>query len=112
MKVRAPFEEKLPQMEFNGEEPTKAGVAAWISYLRFERTLSPKMYPKILFLIEKAITYCCTSPEIWREYINFLEHEMENREYLKAALFCYRKMLMNIDCNLIFLLTDLNEMES
>jgi len=107
---RIHFEDKLKQQEYLGKAISSDEKTTWINYINFEKNLSKDSPPKVLFIIEKSLAYAGTCPELWREYVNYLEHERCDRDYLRSILHRYRKMLLNIDFNLVFLLADLYEL--
>ena len=61
-------------------------------------------------MIERAMTYICTCPDVWEQFYQFVENVKEDREYLKASLFSYRKMLVSISSMSLFLLCDICEL--
>lgn len=109
---RAKFEEVLPQTEFSGAPCSPKDEELWMGYIRLERGLNPQNLVRVLFTLEKSLTYCCTSKKLWREYVNYLVYQMKDEDYLKQALLSFSRMLTNVDANLVFLLADLLELES
>lgn len=85
-------------------------MSTWLNYIDYEKSSSTGNHSTVTYLIEKAITYMCTCPQIWREYVKYLENEIGDRNQLLNYLHDHRKMLMNIDITLIFLEADLTEL--
>ena len=94
---KAVFEEKLRQAVYEGKNHETAERNTWLNYINYEKNVPMNQHPNILFIIEKATTYLCTCPEIWRELVDYLEITVGDRHYLLGNLRNYRKMLRNIE---------------
>lgn len=94
---KAVFEEKLRQLPYEGRQHEAAERNTWLNYINYEKNVPMNQHPSILFIIEKAATYLCTCPEIWRELVEYLENTVGDRQYLLGSLHNYRKMLRNIE---------------
>lgn len=94
---QAVFEDKLRQTVYEGKNHETSERNTWLNYINYEKKVSANQHPNILYVIEKATTYLCTCPEIWRELVDYLENAIGDRQYLLASLHNYRKMLRNIE---------------
>ena len=94
---KAVFEEKLRQNVYEGKSHEPAERNTWLNYINYEKNVPLNQHPNILFIIEKATTYLCTCPEVWRELVDYLEITVGDRQYLLSSLRNYRKMLRNIE---------------
>lgn len=108
-KNRITFEEKLKQNLYEGKPVEKNEKNIWINYINYEKSVETETYSNVLFVLEKAITYLCASPEIWREYIDYVETRPNSHNMLISFLSMYRMMLTTVDLNLVFYESDLNE---
>lgn len=95
--MKATFEDKLKQIMYEGKSFDPAEKKTWLNYIEYEKKVPANQHPHILYTIEKAVTYMCTCPEIWRELVDYLENRVGDREYLLGSLHNYRKMLRNIE---------------
>lgn len=108
---RKKFEEKVNLEEYSGEDYKVEDKLAWISLIDYEKGISVNQHPKILFIIEKAMTYIGVCPEIWEIFIQYLENVKGDRDYLKSSLAAYKNMLFYINLQAIFVLADIYELE-
>lgn len=91
------FEGKLKQTLYEGKAHDVNERNSWLNYINYQKKISANQPPFIMYVIEKATTYLCTSPEIWRELVDYLENTIGDRQYLLGSLHNYRKMLRNIE---------------
>lgn len=109
---RKKYEEKVSLVDYHGEDLPKEEKLAWIDLIDFEKGISANQPPKIIFMIEKALTYAGTSPEVWAVYIQYLENIQGDRKYLKSSLTAYKNMLLQVNLQAIFVLADIYELDS
>lgn len=94
---KAVFEEKLRQNVYDGKPHDLSEKNTWLNYINYEKSVPMNQHPNILYIIEKATTYLCTCPEIWRELVEYLENVVQDRQYLLGTLHNYRKILRNVE---------------
>jgi len=71
-KSRASFEERLKQNLYEGKPVEQNETNLWLAYINYEKTLETSTHSNVMFIIEKSITYLCASPDLWKEYIDYV----------------------------------------
>jgi len=62
-KSKASFEERLKQNLYEGKPVEQSETDLWLAYINYEKSLESPPYSNVMFVIEKSITYLCTSSD-------------------------------------------------
>ena len=99
----------MQQKLYDGKPVEISENNLWLNYINYEKSLETETHSNVIFIIEKALTYLCASPDIWREYIEYVAKQTNSEAIIARFLGMYRTMLIIIDKDLVFHEADLQE---
>lgn len=65
---RAKLEAAVDCSEYKGDAYSSENKTSWLNLIKYEKK-SSLGHERIVFTIERAITYMCTCPEIWEQLV-------------------------------------------